>query len=98
MLTENQVALARHAIGLPNHWGGTYRNCFCVGRGDSDYGEWLRMVDAGAAVRRDGARLPFGGSDLFHMTYAGAQIALEPHEYLRDEDFPDSPSHGRKDI
>jgi hypothetical protein len=26
------------------------------------------MVDGGFAVRRDGAKLPFGGDDLFHLT------------------------------
>lgn len=41
-----------------------------------------------AARRSDGSKLPFGGDDLFRLTRAGADQALEPGERLDPEDFP----------
>jgi hypothetical protein len=88
LLSERQRELARHAIGLPNNNRRSYRNSFVAGREHDDYADWLAMCEAGAAYRRDGTKLAFGGSDLFHVTLAGAEDATNPDETLDPEDFP----------
>lgn len=87
-MTHEQKALARHALGLPNERRCSYRNRFVTGPGGADFHAWMDMVDAGLARRSDGSKLPFGGDDLFRLTRAGADQALEPGERLDPEDFP----------
>jgi hypothetical protein len=87
-MTPRQKELARHALGLPNNQRTSYRNRFVAGPGHSDYADWMAMVEAGLATRRDGKRIPFGGSDLFYLTEEGARLALEGRERLDREDFP----------
>lgn len=87
-MTPEQQELARHALGLDGRRGMSYRNRFVTGPGCTDYPTWMEMVHAGLAVRRDGAKLPFGGDDLFHLTRDGAEAALRPGESLDPEDFP----------
>lgn len=86
-MSPGQIELARHALGLPNSQRRSYRNSFVAGPGHVDYDEWIAMVASGDAVCRDGARLPFGGNDLFHLTRKGATAALKPQELLDTEDF-----------
>lgn len=86
-MTPHQIDLARHALGLTKQRM-SYRNYFTAGRSHGDYADWMAMVEAGYAMRRDGANLSFGGDDLFHMTEAGAKRALRPGETLDREDFP----------
>ena len=86
-MTPQQRELARHALGLPNDDRLSYRNHFVAGPGHADYTTWLEMVAAGYAVRRDGSKLPFGGSDMFRLTYAGAISARNPGETLDQEVF-----------
>lgn len=88
-MTPPQIELARHALGLARK-PISYRNRFVAGIGHSDYDAWLDMVEQGAARRRPGEKLPFGGDDLFHLTLAGAREALKPGETLDPEDFPDA--------
>lgn len=87
-MTPEQKALARHALGLPNAARTSHRNRFVTGPGCVDFHHWMDMVDAGLARRRCGTTLPFGGDDLFRLTRAGADQALEPGEQLDPEDFP----------
>lgn len=87
-MTDYQRDLARHALGLPNKRKTTYRNRYVVGRGNKDYGEWQAMVAAGEAGRRDAVTVPFGGDDLFWLTFKGAKAAMQPGEKLDPEDIP----------
>ena len=86
-MTPTQRKLARHALGLPNKQRRSYRNHFVTGPGSVDYREWHTMVAMGDATRRAGSALT-GGDDLFRLTRAGAESALEPGERLDAEDFP----------
>lgn len=89
-MTPAQIDLARHALGLPNSNRKTYRNRFVTGPGAgcTDHGEWMAMVEAGDAGRRDGKTLPFDGDDMFWLTPKGAKAALKRGEKLCAEDFP----------
>lgn len=89
-MSPKQKELARHALGLPNGKRRSYRNRFVTGPGPgcTDHAEWMAMVEAGEAGRRDGKTLCFDGADLFWLTPSGAQAALEPREKLCPEDFP----------
>ena len=65
---------------------------------DTDYADWMEMVERGEATRRAGNSLT-GGDDCFFMTSSGAKLALHPGERLDPEDFPaaklDSQARGR---
>jgi hypothetical protein len=86
-LSPDQRDLARHALGLPNGRGQSYRNHFVTGPGSPDYDRWREMVAMGAATRRAGTELT-GGDDLFRLTRAGATAALAPGETLDPKEFP----------
>lgn len=86
-MTPAQKELARHALGLPNARRLSYRNHFVAGEGHGDFTNWLAMVEAGEAKRRKGNALT-GGDDLFWLTKAGAEAALNSRERLDPEDFP----------
>ena len=83
-MTPEQKKLARHALGLPNPKKTSYRNHFCAGPGHIDYAEWLKMVDAGYAIRCVGPS--WGGDDMFHLTLKGAIAAREPKEHISREE------------
>jgi hypothetical protein len=87
-LTKRQVDLARLALGLPNKGRRSYRNSFIGGPGNADYDDWYAMTKNGYATRRDGAKEPFGGNDVFRLTRTGAEAALVARETLDPEDFP----------
>ncbi len=93
-MTPEQKALARHAIGLPNKRKMTYRNHFVTGEGSLDHPAWMQMVSDGNAWRRNGSPLT-GGDDLFGLTRAGAELALNKGERLCLEDFPKDHSNDR---
>ena len=86
-MTDQQVALARHALGLPNARKRTHRNHFCAGPGHDDYEQWEAMVNAGYAIKRASSMLT-AGDVFFHLTRAGAELALQPGERLCPEDWP----------
>ncbi|MDO9006316.1 MAG: hypothetical protein Q7V20_22970 [Aquabacterium sp.] len=87
-MTPAQIALARHALGLPNSDNRSYRNRFCAGKGHSDHPKWNALVSAGlATVTRHAGGL--GGQDTFRLTLAGAKAALAKGESLCPEDFPE---------
>lgn len=87
-MTLRHKELARHALGLPNKMGMSFRNRFVAGEGHDDYADWMQMVANGNAGRRAGLSLPFGGDDLFWLTEEGARFALNKGERLDPEDFP----------
>lgn len=86
-MTKTQRDLARHALGLPNKRKVSYRNYFVTGEGSSDYDHWVAMVAMGASRQRKGNDLS-GGDDVFRLTRAGAEYALNDGEKLSSEDFP----------
>lgn len=88
-MSPEQRELARHALGLPNKRWRSYRNHFVTGPGSKDYDNWAAMVEAGEARRRPGSPLS-GGDDIFWLTRAGAEAALDPRERLDPEDFAPS--------
>lgn len=81
-MTPTQRELARHALGLGRGVPTAYRNSFVTGPTSNDHKEWMQMVEAGEATRRDGSSLPFGGDDLFRLTRKGADAALNRGESL----------------
>ena len=85
-MTENQIELGRHALGLPNPKRRSYRNHFCAGATHSDYEDWMRMVQSGDATHRNGNAIT-GGDDVFWLTKAGATACLKLGEQLDSEDF-----------
>lgn len=92
-MTPEQIALARRALGLPNEKNVSYRNTFVGGRGHPNWDDWTVMVLNGEAIQHDGAKVPFGGDDLFKLTGRGALAALQTGEKLDREDFPDNDQH-----
>ncbi len=89
-LSGRQIALARHALGLPNKNNKSYRNYFVAGANHNDFGDWVEMCVQGFARRRINSRM-CGGDDMFWLTPEGAKIALLEKEQLDPEDFPVSP-------
>lgn len=88
LLTDHQMALARHALGLPRRALGAglgYRNRFLAAGCDIE--PWRAMVKAGLAVEGKKTDL---GSAWFFLTMAGARAVLGPDEQLDPEDFPDA--------
>jgi hypothetical protein len=85
-MNEQQIALARHALGLPNNRKRSYRNHFVCGPGHTDYENWQQMVANQEAKRRIGSSLS-GGDDVFWLTCKGALLALHAGEKLDPEDF-----------
>jgi hypothetical protein len=86
-MSPKQRDLARHALGLPNVLRRSHRNHFVAGPDHDDYQDWMVLVVRGDAKRRLGNPLT-GGDDLFTLTRAGAERALDPGESLDPEDFP----------
>ena len=86
-MTERQIELGRHALGLPNKQRKSYRNHFVAGEGHSDYPDWLQMVEKGNATYRKGNEIS-GGDDVFWLTEIGAKQCLKGKEKLDSEDFP----------
>jgi len=85
-ITAAQRTMARHALGLPNRAGQSYRNYYVVGYCPGPYDLWIAMVDAGLAKA---APVIHNGARRFWLTPEGARAALEPGEALDPEDFPE---------
>lgn len=84
MLTPDERALARHALGLPNDKKRSYRNRFAAARNTEACEQWEAMRAKGAAdVFAYGEILKW-----FHLTKDGASAALDAGESLDPEDFP----------
>ena len=97
-MTPRQRELARHALGLPNAGGRSYRNRFYVGAWSPDFAEWSAMVDAGHAKgepTNKGDPLCERAMMFFWLTPAGAIVAINKDERLEPEDFPaEARAHG----
>jgi hypothetical protein len=86
-MNELQRRLARHALGLPNKSGVSYRNRYACGPGLANRA-WRDLIAKGLANGVEALRSD--GRDSFWLLEAGARLALGPGERLDDEDFPSS--------
>lgn len=91
MMTTEQIAMARHALGLPNESGQSYRNRYFTSAGSVIEREWEELVQTGMAAREKGG----GKLAHFYLTEAGARSALGQGETLDPEDFPPHSSGDR---
>lgn len=85
-MTPRQRELVRHALGLPNDRGVSYRRHFVAGPGHTDYLDWVALMLRGDAV---------GAGATFLVTRQGAVKAVDAGESLSLEDFPDRAPDGR---
>jgi hypothetical protein len=86
MITTEQFAMARHALGLPNETHQSYRNRYFTSVGSAIEREWEDLVNDGLALReKSGGKLAH-----FYLTDAGARMVLATGETLDPEDFPDA--------
>lgn len=84
-----QRRMARHALGLPNLRGRSYRNRYVLTyKPTTSFNQWDDMVNAGEAERTK----PIRGQVRFWLTAVGAKAALDPGETLDPEDFPETPT------
>lgn len=86
MMTTDQLAMARHALGLPNDSNQSYRNRYVAGTGTTHETEWNELVAQGLAERGSPGIAVVG----FCLTESGARAALAFGEKLDPEDFPPS--------
>lgn len=85
-MTPAQRELARHALGLPNATGHSYRNrYFAAAQGEASQ-QWRAMIEAGEAEGGKPARRQ--SSLFFRLTRKGAELAIDRGEWLSFEDFP----------
>lgn len=83
-LTQHQIHMMRHALGLPNataamrkkfeRTGETYRNHYCASSEDAP--EWRSMVASGLATEGRASELT-GGDAPFFVSDAGKQWLKE---------------------
>lgn len=85
-MTPAQRELARHALGLPNPSGRSYRNRYFVATQSACADQWREMAAAGEAERGEPGHK--ASSTFFCLTRKGAELALDPRESLCPEDFP----------
>ena len=78
MSGNRKLEILQHALGVDRYGQGTqYRSHFVTGVGSTDHPDCMALYEAGLMSRRDGATLPFGGDDLFHVTDAGRAYVAE---------------------
>lgn len=86
-MTRAQKKLARHALGVDRpRTKKSYRNRYAATPGSPSFYDWLAMVAMGEAEQ--GAAFNSAGGTMFHLTEAGATLALNKGETLDPEDFP----------
>lgn len=85
VMTARQLQMARHALGLPNSKRTTYRNRYCLGRGDEGYADWEDLVSRNLAIKQTGTF--WGGDDMFYLTLEGARAALHRGEHISREEM-----------
>jgi len=78
-MSERQIGLARHALGLPNEENRSYRNYYHAPKESDNHDQWLGLVRKGLA-RTEG--------DRFFLTRRAAKLVLEKGERL-DPEFSD---------
>jgi len=77
-LPAGALHILQHSLGVDQHGQGEqYRNRFVTGEGSDDHPICTALVAAGLMAMRDGASLPFGGMDLFHVTDEGKTFVAE---------------------
>jgi hypothetical protein len=87
-MTPEQRELARHALGLPNKTGKSYRNWYAVEDGHEATADWDAMVSTGLATASRKVEW-MAGEYVFRLTRYGAELALKSGEQLCQEDFPE---------
>ena len=90
-LTEAQLKLARHALGLSEGRKRSYRNRYSAGHGTPASNEWAVMVTEGLA----NCYARYATLSHYELTEDGARAALRPGETLDPEDFPGTDPAGR---
>lgn len=84
-LASDELASARHALGLSDDRDHSYRNRYYTRPDTADGMIWERLVGRGLAVKSEAAS-PVGVN--YGLTFEGAIRALQPGESLCGEDFP----------
>lgn len=85
-MTPRQREMARHALGLPNPRGRSYRNRYVAAYMPGPViDDWDAMVKAGDAERMSTI---YSGGVRYWLTEQGARKALNDGETLCPEDFP----------
>lgn len=84
-MTARQIDLARHALGLNPGCLVSRRNVF-ITQGAEDVADWRAMAAAGFAVFH--SVFNSRGAEVFRLTRAGAERALQPGDVLDPEDWP----------
>lgn len=86
ILTEDQIEIGRHCLGLPNRYNRSYRNRYYTGEGNSAYDDWVKMVETGLAeCEKVDCVIP--KYTFFWLTKNGAMRCLKNDESLDPEDF-----------
>jgi hypothetical protein len=86
-LSAEERKFARHALGLPNERGQSYRNRYYAAPGSHRHDIWAAIVGKGGATQHADGNIS-RPCDLFVLTERGAIAALLPGERLCSEDFP----------
>lgn len=86
-LTENQIEIIRHTIGLDRS-SRSYRNRYIASAGHHNFDDLESLVKCGAMEKYDGSGL-FGKSSIYIATKSGANAVLKKGEALCSEDFPE---------
>ena len=86
-MTERQLEIARHALGLDGRRKVSYRNRFVAGEGHPAYADLMEMTRTGLAIRPPGFERIYGGDSLFVLTKECAERALRRGERLDSEDW-----------
>lgn len=84
-MTPAQRSAARGALGLPNEARRGHMNSFRAVYGGRTDKDWQELVGAGLAIVGQ-SKNP--GFCLYHLTEAGARLALDEGEILDPEAFP----------
>ena len=84
-MTPAQRSAARGALGLPNEANHSCQNSFRAVHGGRMDKDWQEMVGAGLAIVGQSRNMGFR---LYHLTEAGARLALDEGEILDHKAFP----------
>ncbi len=93
VITPEQRAMVRHAIGFDGRAKSTYRNHYVIGPGCDGYEAWLDLWARGLAQRRGPSELS-GGDDTFFVSRALALFVREPDEHLSRDFREYNPTSG----
>ena len=80
-MNENQLKMARHALGLPNKTNFTKRNYYTSTPGCDGWDDLEGLVSDGLAVKTK-----YHTEYVFNLTLEGAKAALLPKEHLSREE------------